>query len=131
MGWREEEEKARQMKAANDLRQEKLNNFDMGFGSSGGKLPRFIKEASEGLPKLPANKFDSEFIRSVDIVCQNGINAAAIGNLIEQFSKRGTSTDHLRGLTQDAIYKHLGATLKKYRSEIYEPLKAAFEGGGK
>lgn len=133
MGWREEEEKANQMKAANDARQDKLNNFDMGFGSSGGKLPRFIREMPDMGPKFPDDKFDSDFLRAIDASCNVGIDITRVAELIEIFGKKGISTTRFMGVSKEGVQGHLGRVLAKYRPEIFEPIKEGFEkkGGGK
>jgi UDP-glucose 6-dehydrogenase len=131
MGWKEDKARYEESKKETDKIASEFLSQGMGFGSSGGRLPKFIKEVSEGLPKLPPNKFDSDFIRNVDAVCTPAINAAAVVNLLGHAMRSGANTDHLRGIPQKEIAKHLVDQLKKYRFEIYGPVKAllAKEGG--
>jgi len=131
MGFKEAEERAKKAQAEDKASRDIFLSQDIGFGSHGGKLPKFMSEVRELGAKFPENKFDADFIRDIDSVCSTGINVAAIGNLLVHYAKRGTSTDHLRGFTQKGILAHLGKVLSKYRSEIYEPIKSVFEGGGK
>lgn len=128
MGWREEEEKARKMKAVNDSRQEELDDFDLDLGSSSRNLNGVaIFGNATGEDKLPGIEPEDTWIRDLERI---PLKLEALDKLIGKCFRGMDKYVKFNGKSDKSKLETIVTVFTQYRPSIMSAMGALVNRGG-